>query len=181
MRRVYVGKAGSGEKVRVGLMTLQVVATRIENAPDLCSMLNTIIRAGDTTALEQEFSPDAFVEQFVMGKHVKSSFTLLMPDGSPIGFQVLTSDYSGDERWADIGTYTDQIRKVKGGGTHLFVRTLAAAREFDLSHIRAVVRADNAAGLAYYAKIGFINFDIFKGVPLSNGMRVDRICKRLVL
>jgi L-amino acid N-acyltransferase YncA len=69
-----------------------------------------------------------------------------------------------------------QLRKAL-----LFAMTCNRARALGLLAINASIRADNAGGLAFYQKQGFIDHDIIKGVPLKSGMRVDRIVKRYSL
>ncbi|MBP1887174.1 ribosomal protein S18 acetylase RimI-like enzyme [Ensifer mexicanus] len=68
-----------------------------------------------------------------------------------------------------------------GAGTALFAAAKAHAREAGLEAINATIRADNAGGLAYYAKMGFIDYKVEKAVPLKDGQPVDRISKRYLL
>jgi RimJ/RimL family protein N-acetyltransferase len=66
----------------------------------------------------------------------------------------------------------------RGVGGALFARTLRAAREAGITAIDATIRADNTGGLAFYARLGFVDYDRMVGVPLRNGAPVDRIRKR---
>ena len=40
------------------------------------------------------------------------------------------------------------------------------------------IRDSNESGLAYYSKIGFIDYSVNKAVPLNDGTPVDRISKK---
>lgn len=45
----------------------------------------------------------------------------------------------------------------------------------------ATIRADNAGGLAYYARMGFQDYAVARGVPLADGTPVDRISRRYLV
>lgn len=64
-----------------------------------------------------------------------------------------------------------------GVGKALFPATQIAARDLGLTTIFAIIRADNVGGLADYSRLGFVDWRTFKGVPLSDGTKVDRIAK----
>ncbi|WP_420810234.1 GNAT family N-acetyltransferase [Ensifer aridi] len=71
--------------------------------------------------------------------------------------------------------------KVPGAGTALFAATKAYARDAGFLAINATIRADNIGGLAYYSKMGFVDYKVDKAVPLKDGRPVDRISKRYLL
>jgi ribosomal protein S18 acetylase RimI-like enzyme len=81
-------------------------------------------------------------------------------DGEIVGFQSLKlatpgNPYGVSVGWGVIGTYVLPGRDRRGIGSALFAATAAAARRAGLATIDATIDADNAAGLAYYAAMGF--------------------------
>ena len=66
---------------------------------------------------------------------------------------------------------------MAGVGTALFAATRAAAQALGLRTIFAVIRADNIGGLAYYSRLGLVDWRTCPGVPLRDGTKVDRIAK----
>jgi ribosomal protein S18 acetylase RimI-like enzyme len=99
-----------------------------------------------------------------------------------VGFQGLMTaydDFDLPENWATIGTFTRVGSDRRGIGRALLARTLAAARAAGIATIDATIRADNAAGLAFYSRQGFVDYARLEGVLLKDGRTVDRIRKRL--
>lgn len=82
------------------------------------------------------------------------------------------------EGWATIGTFARVGLTQRGVGRALFAETLKAARAAGIKVIDATIRADNAGGLAFYARQGFVDYDRLIGVPLNDGTPVDRVRKR---
>ncbi|ULR42371.1 GNAT family N-acetyltransferase [Rhizobium sp. K102] len=147
------------------------------DAEELCSLLNEIILAGGTTALETPLMAAEFAEWFIEGEfplvcHVAEH------DRSLVGFQSLSLYGDPPKGYADIATFARMNPKISGVGSALFPATRAAAEELGLEVINATIRADNVGGLAYYAKMGFQLYDRLAQVPLLDGTPVDRIKKR---
>ncbi|MFS8146612.1 N-acetyltransferase family protein [Rhizobium sp. BR 249] len=150
------------------------------DAEELCSLLNEIILAGGTTALETPLSASEFADWFIDGEfalacHVAEHDRLLA------GFQSLSSYGDPSKGYADIATFARAHPKIPGVGRALFPATRAAAEALGLEFINATIRADNVSGLAYYAKMGFELYDRLIQVPLLDGTPVDRIKKRFRL
>ncbi|MDK4734680.1 GNAT family N-acetyltransferase [Rhizobium sp. CNPSo 3490] len=147
------------------------------DAEELCSLLNVIILAGGTTALETPLTAAEFADWFIDGE-----FSLLCHvaehDRSLAGFQSLSLYGDPPKGYADIATFARMNPKISGVGSALFPATLAAAEELGLEFINATIRADNVGGLAYYTKMGFQPYDRLIQVPLLDGTPVDRIKKR---
>ncbi|WP_083195196.1 GNAT family N-acetyltransferase [Pararhodobacter sp. CCB-MM2] len=160
-------------------MTVTVRPTRAEDAPALTAILNDIIAAGGTTAYETPFTPDALFDKHLGGKTVLCCHTVLEGD-EPVGFQVLNANPALPEGWGDIASFTRREPPVRGAGTALFAATRAKARELGLPVLNATIRADNVPGLAYYAKMGFEDYEILRDVPMSDGTKVDRIRRKLI-
>jgi L-amino acid N-acyltransferase YncA len=150
------------------------------DAEELCGLLNEIIRAGGTTAIETPLSATEFADWFIDGEfalvcHVAECDQLL------VGFQSLSSYGKLPKGFADIATFARTNPKIRGVGSALFPATRAAAEELGLEFINATIRADNGSGLAYYAKMGFVTCDRLAQIPLLDGTPVDRIKKRFVI
>lgn len=165
-----------------GMAATRPVAVRPISAADvpaLATLINAIIARGGTTAIEDQLDEATFRHWFVDGEFVIASF-VAVEGGEPIGFQSLSRYGDLPERWGDIGTFVRQPGG-RGVGTALFSRTQQAAAAAGLVAITATIRADNAAGLAYYSRIGFADYRIDAAVPLKDGTPVDRIRKVLHL
>ncbi len=144
----------------------------------LSRILNEIIAIGGTTALETPLTEAAFREAFLDGPDVLSSILAETAPGEALGFQVLQRHRALPEGWGDIATFTRRAPRTPGVGTALFEATRAAGRALGLVAINATIRADNASGLPFYQRLGFCTYDIARGVPLQNGIPVDRVRKR---
>jgi L-amino acid N-acyltransferase YncA len=152
------------------------------DAAVLCEILNAIIEIGGTTALETPFSAGEFSEMFLLGERCLACFVAVENGSEALaGFQALSRHPDLPENWADVATFARIEPKTPGIGTALFARTGERARELGLVAINATIRADNASGLAYYAKMGFQTHRILPGVPLKDGTPVDRVMKLLLL
>ena len=147
------------------------------DAAELSALLNEIIRAGGTTAIETELSGQDFDDWFISGPYPLACH-VAEEDGILHGFQSLSLFGDPPEGWADIATFARMEPKKRGVGTALFAATRKVAAELGLSTINATIRADNVSGLGYYAKMGFEDYDRVKAVPLADGREVDRIKKR---
>lgn len=155
-------------------MTLHARPTISADLAALCDLLNHIIAQGGTTAHEEAFDLAAFRTEYYEDPDV--AHTVLNND-TPIGFQVLFAVKDGSA----IASFTDQRAPVRGAGAVLFAATRQAAITAGFRWIDAKIRADNVPGLAYYTKMGFVDYKIDVGVPLDDGTPVDRITKRLIL
>lgn len=153
---------------------------RVGDAPALAAMLNRIIAAGGTTAMEAPLTPDAFAEWFITGRHALIC-AVVEHQGGLVGFQSLSDYYPLPAGWADIGTFTRRADPVPGAGRALFAATCAAARARGVRHLNATIRADNSGGLAFYRKLGFMQYDLSPDVPLADGTPIDRLHHRFDL
>ncbi len=152
---------------------------RAADAPALARLLNEIIAAGGTTAMEAPLTEDGFADYFLTGPDVICcQVAALNATGEPVGFQAVCRYPDLPSGWGDIATFARRAPKLPGIGTALFPHTVAAARACALVAINAAIRADNTGGLAYYKNIGFRTYRTLAGVPLRDGTPVDRILKR---
>jgi L-amino acid N-acyltransferase YncA len=161
-------------------MTLTTRRATPEDAEAVAALINEIIRIGGTTAYETPFDRDSADHEFISGAHVVSC-VLAESDGELLGFQILfgsTEDELQPEGWVAVGTYA-RVGQTRGGvGSALFEETKKAARAAGVRTIDATIRADNTGGLAFYTRMGFVDYDRRVGVPLKNGTPVDRVRKR---
>jgi L-amino acid N-acyltransferase YncA len=162
--------------------TLTIRPVRSEDAPALADLLNAIIAAGGTTALQVPYSPEALDAAYLTGPNVLCCFVAQdAASGQLLGFQTLVSLPHLPEDVGDIGTFTRIGTVQRGIGSALFAATTARARELGLSEINAIIRADNTGGLTFYGKQGFADHSINPAIPLADGTPVDRINKRYLL
>ena len=150
------------------------------DAEALTILLNEIIRAGGTTALETPLSAAEFADWFIDGAFPLACHVAEL-DGTLAGFQSLSVFGDPPEGSADIATFARMNPKTKGVGSALFPATRAVAEKLGLAFINATIRADNVGGLAYYKAMGFEDVGREVGVPLQDGTPVDRIKKRFRL
>ncbi|AOO84066.1 GNAT family N-acetyltransferase [Bosea vaviloviae] len=150
-----------------------------EDAAALVEILNEIISAGGTTAIERPLSRSEFGAHYLHGDRFLACYVAVEPSRrEPTGFQALERHPDLPENWADIGTFARMRPKIKGVGTALFSETRKRARELGLAAINAAIRADNTGGLAYYEKMGFTTYKTLRAIPLNDGTPIDRILKR---
>lgn len=132
-----------------------------QDAPAMAELINEIIEVGGTTAYRAPFSAERIVQTFIrpprlLACHVAESA------GRLLGFQNLEwadPDWPGPERrpaeWTFIATYVARAAHGRGVGRALFDANRAVAASAGSVAIDAIIRPENAGGLAYYAALGF--------------------------
>lgn len=147
----------------------------------MAELINAIIAIGGTTAYEDPFDAASMDAAYISLPELVSCF-VAEGDGRLLGFQGLMWSFDPDDPlpdgWATIGTFARVGLTQRGVGSALFAETVKAARAKGVAVIDATIRADNAGGLAFYSRQGFVDYDRLVGVPLKNGRPVDRIRKR---
>jgi L-amino acid N-acyltransferase YncA len=152
------------------------------DAQELTLLLNEIIARGRTTALEEPFAVDTLASTMLFGNDVIGCFVAVdRATGKLLGFQSLLKYHGVGDGIADIATFAHIGLTRKGLGSALFLATRTTARQNGVKVINATIRADNIGGLAFYARVGFVDHDIQRAVPLHDGTPVDRISKLYVL
>ena len=159
-------------------MELRVRPTVRADAPALAELLNEIIAAGGTTAYETPFTPESLARAHIDGPRVITSMIAEDQEGCAMGFQILLANDKLGSDWGDIGTFARRGSTTRGIGSALFAATRTAAIAAGLKAINATIRADNEGGLAFYAKMGFVDYAVARAVPLADGTPVDRISRR---
>jgi L-amino acid N-acyltransferase YncA len=164
-------------------MTLTTRPATPSDAAEIAALINEIIAIGGTTAYETPFTPEHADREFISPPHGLAC-TLAEDDGALLGFQVLLWPNEHEpfpDGWAYIGTYARVGRTGGGIGRTLFAETIRLARAAGVKTIDATIRADNTGGLAFYTRMGFVDYDRRIGVPLQDGTPVDRVRKRFDL
>lgn len=150
---------------------------RAFDAGAMAALLNDIIARGGTTAMTAPVTGDWIRDWMAAG----DVWHVVEADGAVIGFQWLGAhpDLPGDT--ADVATFVTPSRHGLGAGSALWEATRAAARLRGWRFVVAVIRADNAGGLAYYGSRGFETVEHLPGQRLDDGTIVDKVVKRIDL
>ncbi|MDO9638112.1 MAG: GNAT family N-acetyltransferase [Pseudotabrizicola sp.] len=147
-----------------------------QDAPQMAALLNTIIAIGGTTAHESPKSPATVCHDYIDGP---DTITCVVAEeaGQILGWQSV-GWHTGD---AHIGSFVDPHTQAKGIGAQLFAQTRALCAARGIADVFATIRADNAPGLAYYARLGFADIEAEPDYALSTGQVVGRIHRKLTL
>lgn len=162
-------------------MTVTVRPMMPDDVAASCVILNDIIEAGGTTAMEVPLSEALFREYYLTGSDHVCCHVAVDVGGEIAGFQWLGISEDLPPDCADIATFARQERVIRGVGRALFDKTSRVARKLGFVQINATIRADNIPGLSYYSKMGFQDHSVFHSRPLRNGTPIDRISKRFFL
>ncbi|MGX9856559.1 N-acetyltransferase family protein [Limimaricola variabilis] len=150
----------------------------------MCAVLNPLIAAGGSTAHRRPFDAERMLHHYLAPPMLVSCIVAEV-EGRVRGFQSLVRAGDPDDPlpdgWTVIASFVAPGMEGRGIGGRMFAATRAAARAAGIVAIDATIRADNAAGLAYYTAMGFEDWDRLHAVPLSDGTPVDRIRKRFDL
>jgi L-amino acid N-acyltransferase YncA len=145
----------------------------------MAELLNAIIAAGGTTAMTALVTPREL--QSWMAAPDSAWHLAEDSSGASKGFQYIEPHPDLPEGGVDVATFVRLGETGLGIGSALFERTKEAARALGYRHIHAIIRADNAGGLAYYQSRGFEDFRRLPNSELADGSRVDKIWKRFEL
>ena len=143
----------------------RIRASRKSDIPAMTDLLNEIIRAGGSTAMEVQLSEDELRYWFVSGPPVLISNVAIDDAGATIAFQAVLHDKNLPAGWGDIGTFVKLGSGQRGCGRGLFAATVRDAKKQAIATLNATIRSDNSGGLAFYQKLGFLPYDVKKGVP----------------
>jgi L-amino acid N-acyltransferase YncA len=155
---------------------------RAQDAPQMSALLNEIIAIGGTTAHQTPLNAEEMLHHYIAPDRHISTF-VAEHDTQIVGFQMLVwpdPDIGPmPEGWGFIGSFVKVGQTGLGIGKRLFEATRGAAKAAGCRHIDATIRADNTSGLSYYARLGFVDYDVIRDVPLRDGTLVDRCRKRI--
>ena len=150
------------------------------DAGAMAALLNAIIVLGGTTA-HQHLKTEAQVRADYIDGPEALTCVVAEEDGRVIGFQAVGVWPGLPEGWGDIGTFVAPGGQAKGTGAALFAATCAAVRAKGLTTLNATIRADNVPGLAYYGRIGFVDYAHDPDWALEDGRKVGRVSRRFDL
>lgn len=148
----------------------------LADVPACVAIVNHTILLGGTTAYEAPFSESGFAAHYFDEPAVSN---VALAQGRIVGFQ---GAFDVGDGLYSIGTFTDRVQPVKGAGRALFKKTLADCRARGGAAILAKITSDNTGGLAFYSRMGFVDWQIVPGdFTRADGTVVDRIIKRFDL
>lgn len=153
---------------------------RIEDAQGMIDVINPIIRAGGTTAIESEYTLDA-QRDYINDLGPRHTCLLALDGEVVVGFQSIALHPALPPDVADIATFVRIGEQGRGVGARLTAATVAAIPALGYGAINATIRADNFEGLAFYTRMGFRDWSVARAKPLRTGGKVDRISKRRIL
>jgi L-amino acid N-acyltransferase YncA len=147
-----------------------------EDATGMTAVLNAVIAVGGTTAHEHPKTEAQVLRDYVTGPDVLSS-VVCEEDGGIVGWQSVGM-WEGDPH---IGSFVQPGLQARGAGAAMFGLTCRTLRAGGVGYIIAAIRADNAPGLAYYARIGFREVGRDPQFALADGRVVGRVFRRFDL
>ena len=138
------------------------------DAAGVVGVLNAIIAAGEPVAFDAQMTVEAEAA-YIAGFPARGTFFVAVADervdddrgalgGTIVGLQSV-EPYAAHTHTFDhvgvIGTYVARAWRRRGVASRLFDATFAAAPGGGYEKLFTTIRADNAAGLAVYARHGF--------------------------
>lgn len=134
---------------------------------DMAELLNDIVQVGGTTAMTGPVTAQDLTDW--MGSAPDRSAWHVAEDdrGSILGFQYVEPHPGLPPDCCDIASYVRPGKTGIGIGSTLFTATQAAARNLGYRAIVAVIRTDNAGGLAYYQSRGFEDWKLWEDAPIA--------------
>jgi L-amino acid N-acyltransferase YncA len=158
---------------------IRIRPIRVEDAEGVVNVLNPLIRAGESTALDRVFSV-AEERIFISAFPGRGIFNVAEKtnDGVIVGFQNVEPFATYTDAFAHvgvIGTYVDPSGHRQGIGRLLFEATRLTAKDKGYEKFFAFVRADNVAGLAFYKRNGFEVIGTAKRHAKIKGRYIDQV------
>ena len=158
---------------------IRIRPVRVEDAEGVAKVLNPLVLSGENTALDRVVTAEE-ERAFITGFPVRGVFHVAerAEDEVIVGFQNIEPFAGYTDAFAHvgiIGTYVGQSGQRQGIGQLLFEATRLAAKEKGYEKFSAFVRADNAAGLAFYKRIGFEMVGVAKRHAKIKGKYIDEV------
>ena len=158
---------------------IRIRPVHVEDAEGIINVLNPLIQAGESTALDRVFTADE-ERLFIGGFPARGVFNVAerTDDGVIVGFQNVEPFATYTDAFAHvgvIGTYVDPSGHRQGIGRLLFEATRLTAKDKGYEKFFAFVRADNVAGLAFYKRIGFEAIGTAKRQAKIKGRYIDEV------
>ena len=147
------------------------------DARAMAAIQNEIIAIGGSTAYQATRSSETVLQDYIAGPEVVCCH-LAEVNGVVIGFQAIGHWPTLPRDWGDIGTFVKAGLQAKGTGAALFSATKRAAVVAGIAVLNATIRADNTGGLAYYGKMGFVDWPHEPDWAFADGRVVGRVSRR---
>lgn len=161
------------------MVKILIRPVQIEDAQGMLDVINPIIRAGGTSAIEVEYSLETQCDYIAnIGPRAACNVAIEEASSAIVGFQGYELHANLPDHIADISTFVRIGERSRGIGRQLCDFMFKSARANGFTEINAAIRADNFEGLAFYSRMGFRDHSVLRAKPLKNGKRVDRILKR---
>ena len=143
------------------------------DAPAMADILNRIIAIGGTTAHEHPMPVEDVLHDYIEGQQVIAA-VVAEDQGCVIGWQSVGLW----QAQGHIGTFVAPGIQAKGIGAAMFAMSCDLVAKAGVTAIIASIRADNVPGLAYYARLGFVDFAHDPDFALTDGRIVGRVHRR---
>ena len=154
---------------------------KLSDAAAMAEILNGLIAAGGTTALQSPFS-EAAMQDWMTTHTGRSAWHVARSDeGQILGFQLAEPHDQLPDDAIDIASFARIGSGGQGVGAALFAATSAACREMGYRWINASIRSDNQSGLKYYARMGFVDWKVDPDARLPDGTVTGKTHKRFDL
>ena len=134
-----------------------------DDAAAIAELLGPIVQAGRYTAMTAPVT-EASQREFYETLPERAIFLACVDAGRIVGIQDVLP---GAGRSGDISTFVALDRHGQGIGRALFHRTIEEAQRRRYDTLRAVIRSDNPAAIAYYRACGFEGPDTTPQTVLS--------------
>jgi L-amino acid N-acyltransferase YncA len=146
-----------------------------EDADEMAALLNQIISAGGTTAIETAVSGNA-LREWMQTEPDRSTWHVAVGTGGDIqGFQWAEPN---PDQPTEAASFVRPGKTGQGVGGLLFKATQTACRTLGYTWINAAIRSDNTSGLGYYARIGFVDWKTDPKKAISDGTVTGKTYKR---
>jgi ribosomal protein S18 acetylase RimI-like enzyme len=156
-------------------MTFIIETANRDHLTQMVDILNDIIEVGQFTAHRRRFDGQRMLDYYLEPTGLISC-AVAVDGGHVLGFQSLEWDRKDtDQTVGSIATFARLNTHRTGAARALFAETCARARAAGVKKIDATIRADNVKGLGFYRSMGFKDVFIYRDVPMSDGVKVDRI------
>jgi L-amino acid N-acyltransferase YncA len=158
---------------------IRIRPVQVEDAKGIVNVLNPLIRAGESTALDRVFTVEE-EQGFISAFPARGVFYVAerANDGVITGFQNLEPFATYTDAFAHVGimgTYVDPSGHRQGTGRLLFEATRLAAKDKGYEKFFEFVRADNVGALAFYKRLGFEVIGVAKRHAKIEGRYIDEV------
>ena len=152
-----------------------------DDAAAMAEILNGLIAAGGTTALETPLTPEQMAQWITRHPGRSAWHVCVGADDRIFGFQLAAPHPNLPDDAIDIASFARIGAGGQGVGAALFAATSAACRSLGYAWINASIRSDNRSGLIYYTRMGFVDWHSDPAARLSDGTVTGKTNKRFDL